>query len=627
MDNIRLISSKAKRIEIPQVLKPLSSPLRGVSNNSNASQTNISKLLDLSLEMLGVIGLDGYFEQLTPAWEECLGFSRDELQAKPWMSWIDDEDTAATRKQVKRLLDGETTTVTFNNRICCKNGDQKTLCWKALFCPDSKLLYIKVEEQKEQNIQHVHPIQVHRRLPVREKFFRDLVEGIKDFGIYMLDPVGRVMSWNSGAEQISGWKARETIGKSFVHLFPADKSKQGKPEDLIKNAARTGRAEDENWRSHRNGSRFLCHMVMTSLNDKNGKLLGFATIMQDKTLSHKIEEALHSSYKEMEQKIEERMAVLKQSNEKLLGEIRVRKLTELHLKQSKAAIKHQAHQLEQTLRTLQQTQAQLVHNEKMLSLGQLVAGLAHEINNPVNFIHGNLSYIKSYIQDLIEVIQAYQQHYTDPVPELQEILEEIDLEFIQSDVPNILSSMNIGTQRIIKIVESLRNFSRHDEAQLKKVDIHEGIESTLVILSHQLVINKSQDIKIVKEYKDLPKVECYTSQINQALMHILQNAIDALCEKFKTIQEYSSPTIWIHTEKRESLILIQIKDNGSGMSADVCQRVFDPFFTTKPIGQGTGLGLSTSYKIVVEQHGGQLTCVSTPGEGTKLTIEIPIAQQ
>jgi signal transduction histidine kinase len=268
-----------------------------------------------------------------------------------------------------------------------------------------------------------------------------------------------------------------------------------------------------------------------------------------------------------------------------------------------------------------------VHNEKMLSLGQLVAGLAHEINNPVNFIHGNLSYIKSYIEDLIELVQAYQNQYGAPVPELQEILEDIDIEFIKSDVPNILSSMNMGTQRIIKIVESLRNFSRHDEAHLKKVDIHEGIESTLVILSHQLILDKSKEIKIVKEYKELPKVECYASHINQALMHILQNAIDALAEKFKTIQEYALPTIWIQTEVKENSILIKIKDNGSGMSAEVCQKAFDPFFTTKPIGKGTGLGLSTSYKIVVEQHRGELTCISTPGEGTKLTIEIPSKQQ
>lgn len=627
MDNIHPIASRAAKVDIPQFIKPLSSPLRGVSNHSHLSKTNLSKLLDLSLEMLGVIGLDGYFEQLTPVWEECLGFSRDELQAKPWMSWIDDEDTTATRKQVKRLLDGEITTVTFKNRVRCKNGDRKWLHWQVVFCPESKLLYAKIQNEDGQLKQRVSPPRFERSLPDHDVQFRHLVEGIKDFGIYMLDERGKVISWNPGAEKISGWQARETIGKLFSLLFPVDQIEQEKPDELLKIAAKTERAEYENWCVRRDGSQFWGHMVMTVLKDATGKLLGFATVMQDKTVQHKIEEALHDTYEEMEQKIEERTAVLKQSNEKLLEEIRVRKRTELYLKQSKASLKHQAHQLQQTIRALQQTQAQLVHNEKMLSLGQLVAGIAHEINNPVNFIHGNISYIKNYIDELIEVIQAYQQQYSDPTPELQEILEDIDLEFIQSDVPNILSSMNVGTQRIIKIVESLRNFSRHDEAHIKNVDIHEGIESTLVILSHQLIIGKSHEIRIVKEYQELPKVECYASHINQALMHIFQNSIDALSDKFQTIQEYSYPTIWVCTESKDSSILIQIKDNGAGMNADVCQRVFDPFFTTKPIGQGTGLGLSTSYKIVVEQHRGQLTCVSTPGEGTKLTIEIPIKQQ
>jgi two-component system, NtrC family, sensor kinase len=627
MDNIRPIASTAKQIDIPQFIEPLSSPLIGVYNHSHLGKTNISKLLDLSLEMLGVIGLDGYFEQLTPVWEECLGFSRDELQAKPWMSWIDDEDTAATRKQIKRLLDGEQTTVTFKNRVRCKNGDRKWLHWQVVFCPDSKLLYAKIQNSGIKATQRIPHLKSDRSLPEPDDRFRHLVEGIKDFGIYMLDESGRFISWNPGAEKISAWKEKDTIGKSFSLLFPLDQIEQDKPQELLKSAVKTGRAEYENWHIRRDETRFWGHIIMTVLKDEAGKILGFATVMQDKTVQHKIEEALHDSYEEMEQKIEERTAVLRKSNEKLLEEIRVRKRTELYLKQSKASLKHQAHQLEQTLHTLQQTQAQLVHNEKMLSLGQLVAGLAHEINNPVNFIHGNLSYIKSYIEDLIELIQAYQKHYSNPAPELQERLEEIDLEFIQSDIPNILSSMNIGTQRIIKIVESLRNFSRHDEAQIKKVDIHEGIESTLVILSHQLSLDRFKEIKIVKEYKDLPKIECYASHVNQALMHIFQNSIDALAEKFQTIQEYSYPTIWIQTEAKESSILIKIKDNGAGMSADVCQRAFDPFFTTKPIGQGTGLGLSTSYKIVVEQHRGQLTCVSTPGEGTKLTIEIPTKQQ
>lgn len=624
MDNLRPVASKVTPIEFSQI-EPLSSPMRRASDRDRLRKTNISKLLDLSLEMLGIIGLDGYFEQLTPVWEECLGFSRDELQAKPWMSWIDDADIALTRKQIKRLLDGEAPTVTFQNRVRCKNGDRKWLQWQVVFCSDSNLLYAKLQDRQERvklhcttNIPSVEDNEVR---------FRDLVEGIQDFGIYLLDQRGRILTWNLGAESIGGWSARETIGQSFRLLFPSDLIERRKPEELLKLAAKTGSSEYENWQLRRDGKRFWGYFAISALKNETGKLSGFAVVMQDKTLQHKIEEALQDAYEEMEDRIAERTAVLEQSNKKLLDEIRVRKRTELYLQQSKASLKHQAQQLQNTLRTLQQTQAQLVHNEKMLSLGQLVAGIAHEINNPVNFIHGNLSYIKNYIEDLLYLIQSYQQCYPNPTDELQEAIEEIDLEFIQSDVPNILVSMNAGTQRIIKIVASLRNFSRHDESQVKKVDIHEGLESTLVILSHQLTIGNNTQVEIVKKYCELPKVECYASQINQVLMHILQNAIDALAEKFQTLQDYASPTIWIETETQGQSILIHIKDNGVGMSAEVCQRVFDPFFTTKPVGKGTGLGLSTSYQIVVDRHRGRLTCVSTPGEGTKLTIEIPIEQQ
>ncbi|HIK31653.1 MAG TPA: PAS domain S-box protein [Oscillatoriales cyanobacterium M4454_W2019_049] len=623
MDNLRSIASKATPIEFSQI-EPLSSPVRIVSDRDRLRKTNISKLLDLSLEMLGIMGLDGYFEQLTPVWEECLGFSRDELQAKPWMSWIDDEDIALTRKHIKRLLDGEAPTVTFQNHVICKNGDRKLLQWQVIFCTDSKLLYAKLQESKNRNKRH-HATDI-TSFKDDEVRFRNLVEGIKDFGIYLLDKRGLILTWNLGAESIGGWSAREMIGKPFRLLFTPDLIDRGKPEELLKLAAKTGSSEYENWQLRRDGKQFWGYFAISALKNENGKLVGFAVVMQDKTLQHKIEEALQDAYEEMEERIAARTAALEQNNKKLSDEIRVRKRTELYLKQSKASLKHQAQQLQNTLRTLQQTQAQLVHNEKMLSLGQLVAGIAHEINNPVNFIHGNIGYVKNYVEDLLELIKSYQACYPNPPENLQEILEEIDFEFIQSDVSNILASMNVGTQRIIKIVDSLRNFSRHDEAQVKKVDIHEGIESTLVILSHQLTIGNKTPIEVVKKYCKLPKVECYASQINQVLMHILQNAIDALTEKFQTLQDYASPTIWIETETQGKSILIQIKDNGVGMNAEVCQRVFDPFFTTKPVGQGTGLGLSTSYQIVVERHRGRLTCVSTPGEGTKLTIEIPIEQ-
>jgi signal transduction histidine kinase len=259
----------------------------------------------------------------------------------------------------------------------------------------------------------------------------------------------------------------------------------------------------------------------------------------------------------------------------------------------------------------------------------MVAGVAHEINNPVNFIHGNLSYASKYTQDLLDLLLVYQEKYPNPCPEIQNLVEEIDIEFIAEDLPKMLASMKAGTERIRQIVLSLRNFSRHDESDMKRVDIHEGIDSTLMILQHRL---KGQpgtaEINIIKEYGELPKVQCYAGQLNQVFMNILSNAIDALEENYqKKNSESSSPTIAISTQlaKETSRVVIKIKDNGPGMSGEVKNKAFDPFFTTKPVGKGTGLGLSLSYKIVVEKHRGILRCLSEPGQGTELILEIPIA--
>ncbi|MFE1743773.1 PAS domain S-box protein [Coleofasciculus sp. H7-2] len=280
-----------------------------------------------------------------------------------------------------------------------------------------------------------------------------------------------------------------------------------------------------------------------------------------------------------------------------------------------------AQQLQQTLHQLQQTQAQLIQSEKMSGLGQMVAGVAHEINNPVNFIHGNLTHANVYTQDLLNLLRLYQQHYPHPVPEIQDETEAIDLDFLVEDLPKILGSMKMGTDRICQIVLSLRNFSRLDEAEMKEVDIHEGIDNTLLILQNRLKAKPdSPGIQIVKEYGNLPLVECYAGQMNQVFMNLLNNAFDAL-------ETQPLPRIvTIRSQVVNSHVAIRIADNGSGMTEQVKARLFDPFFTTKPVGKGTGLGLSISYQIVVEKHGGILKCVSKPGQGAEFWIEIPICQ-
>ncbi|MBW4648974.1 MAG: PAS domain S-box protein [Kastovskya adunca ATA6-11-RM4] len=298
-----------------------------------------------------------------------------------------------------------------------------------------------------------------------------------------------------------------------------------------------------------------------------------------------------------------------------------------------ATAQSQTTQLQQTLHQLKQAQTQLVQNEKMSSLGQLVAGVAHEINNPVNFIYGNLTHTNEYTQDLLGLLALYQQHFPNPTPEILNEVEEIDLEFLVEDLPKMLTSMKVGAERIREIVRSLRNFSRLDEAEMKAVDIHEGIESTLMILANRIKAKGDHPaIEIVKQYGKLPLVECYAGQLNQVFMNLLSNAIDAIdeCYKGRLLKdtEVHPGQIRISTEVREdNQVTIAIADNGSGMSETTCSQLFDPFFTTKPLGIGTGLGLSISYQIVTEKHNGRLYCNSQLGQGTEFIIEIPLQPQ
>ena len=283
--------------------------------------------------------------------------------------------------------------------------------------------------------------------------------------------------------------------------------------------------------------------------------------------------------------------------------------------------------LAHTLKALQERETQLIQAEKMSSLGLLVAGIAHEINNPVNFIYGNLTYAHEYITSLIELIDLYKEVYPQPQSEIQAKIEEIELDYLIDDLGRILGSMKIGSVRISKIVESLRNFSHLDEAELKPVDIHSGIESTLLILQHRLNANeKHPEINIIKYYSELPLVNCYASALNQVFMNIINNAIDALrgvkTEDYGFSKELNI-TIKTFINNAQNVV-ISIANNGHGMEKSVVNKIFDPFYTTKPVGSGTGLGLSISYSIIVEKHHGNLSCFSTPGNGTEFVIEIPV---
>lgn len=307
------------------------------------------------------------------------------------------------------------------------------------------------------------------------------------------------------------------------------------------------------------------------------------------------------------------------------------------LENSKAELEDRVEERTAELKTilseLQRTQAQVIQNEKMSSLGQLVAGVAHEINNPVNFIHGNISHLNEYTQDLLQMIYLYQQRYASDDPEIKAFAEKIDLEFIIEDLQKMMSSIRMGTERIRNIVLSLRNFSRMDEAEFKVVNIHEGIESTLLILQHRLKDKPDHPaIEIIRDYSNLPQVECYAGQLNQVLMNILINAVDALeevnAQRTSEQIKLNPSRITIRTSVIDSQwVEIAIADNGLGMPEEVKNRIFDPFFTTKPVGKGTGLGMAISYQIIIERHRGKLQCFSTLGKGTEFIIQLPIQQQ
>ncbi|AFY81057.1 hybrid sensor histidine kinase/response regulator [Oscillatoria acuminata] len=297
-------------------------------------------------------------------------------------------------------------------------------------------------------------------------------------------------------------------------------------------------------------------------------------------------------------------------------------LTNKYNQELELRVQERTQELTEALENLKQTQAQLVQSEKMSGLGQLVAGIAHEINNPISFISGNLIHFIEYAEGLLTLVELYDQAFPDLPISIQDFRESLDLEFVREDLPRLISSIRGGADRIREIVVNLRNFSRMDESERKQADLHEGIDSTLVMLQHRL---EESQIELIKEYGELPSIECYPGQLNQVFINILTNAIDALSDRPEPSPVETVPRkISIKTELQGEGVAIRITDNGIGIPPELQTQIFNPFFTTKEVGQGTGLGLAISYEIIVKKHHGQIRCQSHPSHGTEFTIEIPL---
>lgn len=303
-----------------------------------------------------------------------------------------------------------------------------------------------------------------------------------------------------------------------------------------------------------------------------------------------------------------------------LQELLARVRAGLRLQSLTRALSHSNLHLNQAMQQLRQAQSRLVQSEKMAGLRQMVAGLAHEINNPITFVYSNLNYAELYSQKMLELLQLYRQEYPESSAIVQEKLADLELDFLATDLPKLFESMKTGAERVRQTIVSLRNFSRLDESEIKAVDLHEGIDSALLTLQHRLQNNPYTTCEVVKEYGWLPLVECYPRELNQVFLHILNNAIDAIEAK----QPPQPGKIEIATKLYEKRAFIRIADNGIGIPEPIRSQIYDPFFTTKDVGKGTGLGLSISYQVVVQQHSGVLTCYSQPQKGTEFWIELPV---
>ncbi|MCW6034881.1 PAS domain S-box protein [Spirulina subsalsa FACHB-351] len=589
-----------------------------ISDQEIRAELDLEQFFNISLDLLCIADNQGRFRRLNRAWENILGYALSELEGKPFLELVHPDDIDATLAAMADL-DADHTVLHFVNRYRAKNGEYRAIEWSS--APSGEFTYAAARDITERLATEQALEALVNRSNLLNKISTEIRNSL-DLETILQNAVNAIVTELNVDVCAFGWFRPEAVPPSWELVQEQKRvdlpSWLGcyKMEDFPLVANHIFEEKIHQFNRHDSteiGLTEFCEEVgvdfylILPIHTAGGQIGGFelGRVGTDKPWQEDEIELL--------QRIGDQVAIA------------------IYQAQLYQESQGKTVQLEQAYQELQQAQTQLIQGEKMSSLGQLVAGIAHEINNPVSFIYGNINHMTEYIENLLDLIALYQQNYPQPKPVIIDQIESIDLDFILADLPKVLDSMKTGAARIRDIIRSLRTFSKLDEAELKPIDLHDNIDSTLVILENKISGRAGNcTIEVIKHYGDLPLVECYGGLLNQVFMDLLINGIDAIIERDNMRdleggqESYQGQLTITTTVGDNNQVVITIEDNGVGMIPEVQAQIFNPFFTTKPVGKGTGMGLATSYQIVTQNHGGSLTCSSVYGQGSCFVIELPL---